>query len=273
MPIDSQLRIFLSYSWSNSDVADAIDNDFKSVGITFQRDVRDVSYTENIKKFMQLIGVSNFIVMLISDEYIKSENCMYEVTELLNTHEFEKRILPVILENASIYNSDQQEKYYDYWLEKLNNVSRIFAKHQNEKTIEDKKKVQNIYDNLGLFFQKISDLVSEKFEDLKEKNYKPMLDKIGFDDNEILTEVIAIMDISDNEEQDLAIEELLSRYPANKHVLFQRAYIQTSKKSFKKAKKYYENLLCRFPCYASAHNNLAIILKNTFRDFATAKKH
>src|SRR4051812_19256236 len=106
----TQPQIFLSYSWANKDIADAIDNDFKSVGITFQRDVRDVNYTESIKDFMHRIGKSDFVVMLISDEYIKSENCMYEVTELLGAHEFEKRILPVVLSNATIYKRDDHRK-------------------------------------------------------------------------------------------------------------------------------------------------------------------
>ena len=114
MPTDTQPQIFLSYSWGNKDIADAIDNDFKSVGITFQRDIRDIKYTESIKDFMHRIGRSDFVVMLISDEYLKSENCMYEVTELLNAHEFEKRILPVTLQNADIFGRLGQEKYYDH---------------------------------------------------------------------------------------------------------------------------------------------------------------
>jgi UDP-N-acetyl-D-mannosaminuronate dehydrogenase len=96
MPNDPQLKIFLSYAWANASVADEMDNDFKALGITFQRDVRDISYTSSIKDFMNKIGKSDFVVMLISDEYIRSENCMYEVTELLGAHEFERRILPVL---------------------------------------------------------------------------------------------------------------------------------------------------------------------------------
>lgn len=38
-------RIFISYSWKNSDVADTIDDYFKSIGIMLERDNNDVRMT------------------------------------------------------------------------------------------------------------------------------------------------------------------------------------------------------------------------------------
>jgi hypothetical protein len=52
---------------------------------------------------MERGGKSNFVLMIISDEFLRSDKCMYEVTKLLNTHEFKKRILPVVLDNAAVY--------------------------------------------------------------------------------------------------------------------------------------------------------------------------
>ncbi|MDB4921920.1 toll/interleukin-1 receptor domain-containing protein [Mucilaginibacter sp.] len=94
-------NIFLSYSWANADIADEIDDIFKGIGIQLIRDIRDAPYRASIKDFMHQIGKSDFVLMVISDEYLRSVNCMYEVIELLNTHEFEKRILPVIIDNAT----------------------------------------------------------------------------------------------------------------------------------------------------------------------------
>lgn len=50
---------------------------------------------------MREVGKTNYVLMIISQEYLCSENCMYEMIEVLNTHEFEQRILPIVLENAS----------------------------------------------------------------------------------------------------------------------------------------------------------------------------
>jgi len=36
-----RVKIFISYSHKNTDVADSIDESFKKIGVTFTRDVRD----------------------------------------------------------------------------------------------------------------------------------------------------------------------------------------------------------------------------------------
>lgn len=94
-------KIFLSYCRRNWDTANLIDSDFANMGLTFMRDIRDVNYTDNFREFMQRhIRESDYVVMLISDEYLRSEFCMFEVCELLNDYKFDRRILPVVLDNA-----------------------------------------------------------------------------------------------------------------------------------------------------------------------------
>jgi len=63
--------IFLSYSWSNKDIADIIDKDFIKNHIVLKRDERNVAYRKSIKDFMNQLGKSNFVLMIISDEYLK----------------------------------------------------------------------------------------------------------------------------------------------------------------------------------------------------------
>ncbi len=59
-------------------------NTLKSIGITFQRDVRDVNYTSSTRDFMNTTSKNDLMVMQLSDEYIKSPNCIYEVAKLFN---------------------------------------------------------------------------------------------------------------------------------------------------------------------------------------------
>ncbi len=89
------IKIFLSYSHANSDVVDIIDQDLTNFGIPITRDIRDIGYRESIKNFMHRVETHDYVLMVLSDEFLKSESCMYEVSELLNTQEFEKRILPI----------------------------------------------------------------------------------------------------------------------------------------------------------------------------------
>jgi tetratricopeptide (TPR) repeat protein len=266
--------IFLSYSWKNVSVADEIDNDFKSIGITFKRDVRDAPYRTSIKEFMQQIGKTDFVLMIISDEYLRSENCMYEVTELLNTHEFNKRVLPIILANArEMFSASERMVYYDYWAEKLEKAKFLKGKHTNLDYVEHEKKYNNIYNHLDIFFQLVIDLNVSTHENLKRENYRPLLNVVGFDDEKLLEDVLAIDQIESIQEKELALEDFLFRHPANRNGLFLKAYIAQLNKQYIKSKKYYKNLLEKYPNDIEALNNLSILLDNHFNDFSGAKNY
>lgn len=265
-------KIFLSYAWANKNIADEIDNHFRQVGFTFQRDVRDINYTGSIKDFMNRIGKSDFVVMLISEEYIKSENCMFEVTELLGAHEFEQRILPVIVNTSAFFTRTEQEKYYEYWKKEELLTIGMYAKYPNEKTSEDKKKITSINENLGVFFQKITDLKLETFNELKNDNYKLMFDKIGFQhDEDVIEKLVSLSAIENDEDRQIAFEDILEIYPKNVHALFYKARSAHERMEYRKAKRYYENVLREHPSFVQTHYNLAVLLASKFYEYKQAK--
>jgi tetratricopeptide (TPR) repeat protein len=267
-------QIFLSYSRKNGNIADEIDNDFKRVGISLMRDVRDAKYKSSIKEFMQRVGKSNFVLMIISDEFLRSDNCMYEVTELLNTHEFEKRILPVVLDNASgVFKAATRTEYYDYWKAEVKQAEKRSKAHPNLDLIEEAKRYRSIYEYIDSFFQKIKDLNVLTYEKLKNQNYRPLLDVVGFDDEQLLEEILSISKIEDREEQEIEIENFIDKYPNSWRGYLWQAYLENENKQYRKAKKHYEALIKRFPAVNKAHYNLAILLKDQFSDYAGAKAH
>jgi tetratricopeptide (TPR) repeat protein len=267
-------QIFLSYRWSNSDVADAIDNDFKAVGITFLRDVRDVKYRGSIKEFMNRVGKSDFIVMIISDEYLRSINCMYEVMELLNSHEFEKRILPVKLDNAkAAFNIKDRMQYYEYWQQEMDEARERLNKHINEDTLEQYRIISDINNKLGSFLKKLTELNVWSYETLKQQNYKPIFDILNIEDKNVLIEAIAIDNIEDQEDKDIAIETFSKKYSNNKFGLFLKAYNADEKGLFKLAKVYYEDLINKYQDYAIGFYNLALISEEQFQHYEEAKRY
>lgn len=235
---------FLSYCWADVATADSIDKDFQSIGITLTRDIRDIDYAQSIKKFMESIGEHDFVVMIISADYLKRKNCMYEACEVIGSHKFSQKVLPVLLDNVRhIFDHNNRIPYYQLWREKVETLKAQVNECPNEDLINELKMNQSIYLKLDEFFRIIVDMNHPTFEKLQQDNYKPMLDRMGVEHPDIMAELLAIAQIGNDEEQELALEEFIKKHPKNKYGWFQRASIADKQKQFIKARKYYENTL------------------------------
>jgi len=267
-------QIFLSYSWKNSNIADEIEGGFRRVGILLMRDVRDAKYRCSIKEFMQRVGNSNFVLMIISDEFLRSDNCMYEVTELLNTREFENRIFPILLDNASgIFKSITRQAYYDYWKDEMLEAEKRSREHLTIDFLEEAERNRRIYDDIDSFFRKMKDLNVSTYEILKGQNYKPLFDIIGLNSKQVLEEMLSIFKIDDKDEQELAIEGFIEKYQDNWHAYFLQAYFEAENKQYQKARTNYEKAIEINPKHVDAHYNLALLLEDQFADYAGARTH
>lgn len=70
--------------------------------LTITRYTRSVKYRDSFKKFMRRVKKHDFVIMLISDNFLKSQACMYEVSELLTDEEFEKKLLFIIISDGDV---------------------------------------------------------------------------------------------------------------------------------------------------------------------------
>lgn len=75
------MSLFISYNREQKDFADKIESSIRSV-CPILRDTNDIAPWGNIEEFMNRIRQAEYAVLLISDEYLKSINCMYEACQL-----------------------------------------------------------------------------------------------------------------------------------------------------------------------------------------------
>ena len=161
------MEIFLSYSWHNSKIADSLEILFKTKNITLKRDVRDVDYKQSIKEFMKEVRASDYCLVVISENYLKSINCMYEVTEFIKDENYVDRILPLVQKDTDIFNILGRNKYIQFWQDKFKEVESSLS-DLNElnrvETINELKKIDNIQRNIGEFLSIISDMNTIVFD-------------------------------------------------------------------------------------------------------------
>ncbi|MDJ0599376.1 MAG: toll/interleukin-1 receptor domain-containing protein [Crocosphaera sp.] len=144
--INQSHEIFVSYAWErqSQEIVEQLSIAFKTKGINLIKDKQNLAYKESITDFMKCISKSNIIIVVISDQYLKSENCMFELIEIDKNGDFIARIFPLVLDDANIYNAVGRLGYIHYWEAKINNLENMMKKGGLDN-------LQGITDDLNLY--------------------------------------------------------------------------------------------------------------------------
>ena len=113
--------VFVSYAWGGEreDVVNQIDEALQKRGIKIIRDKRELGYKGSIKEFMERIGQGHCVIVVVSDKYLRSPNCMFELVEIAEGKQFHDRIFPIVLSSAEIYDPVRRLDYVKHWEGKL----------------------------------------------------------------------------------------------------------------------------------------------------------
>ncbi len=135
-------KIFISYSHSNSKEVDKIEKYIKgNFNVSVERDINKVKPLESLKAFMQSIRHSEKVICILSHEYLISDSCMYEVTELIRDDSlrepFLAKVIPVIVSSKAkpfkITKWDKQNEYLEYWLNQSIDAENYIKSLENKK--------------------------------------------------------------------------------------------------------------------------------------------
>ena len=228
-------NIFLSYCHKDKEITDRVDKFFISKSIPLTRDVRDSSPYSSLKKFMDTIRDHDYVILLISDAYLKSINCMYEVIQFIQERNYIDRTFPIVIDNeATIFDQSKHSKYIHYWQTKYKELGDEIKILQNTGTISlhrELDKINRIQSNIGEFLNKIADLKCFSLDELESTNYKAILDKIG-----------KTLGVFQKEETDKDVEELLKkrieREEKDRSKRLEENRKETKKKNFLKRVRY-----------------------------------
>jgi hypothetical protein len=156
--------VFISYAWGGEreETVTKIDEALQKRGIKIIRDKRDLGYKGSISGFMERIGQGNCVVVVISDKYLRSPNCMFELVEIAENKQFHDRIFPIVLADANIYDPIKRIDYVSHWEGKRAELATAM------KTL-DPANLQGIREDMDLY-DRIRDKVSGLTSILKDMN-------------------------------------------------------------------------------------------------------
>jgi internalin A len=156
--------IFISYAWSgeSENIANQVDHAFNEKGVTIIRDQREIGFKDRIKDFMERIGRGKCVIVIISEKYLKSENCMFELLQIAKHPQFVDRIFPIVLDDAKIYKPIDRIKYVKHWEEEIKKLD------QEIKSVSAAN-LQGFREDID-FYTKIRESVSDLTNVLKDMN-------------------------------------------------------------------------------------------------------
>ncbi|HJW28450.1 MAG TPA: toll/interleukin-1 receptor domain-containing protein, partial [Saprospiraceae bacterium] len=116
-PAPNEPEVFISYAWGgeSEQIVNELQRALQARHLTIVRDKQNLGYKGSIREFMQRIGKGRYVIVVISDKYLKSENCMFELLEIAEHGDFYRRIFPVVLNDANIYRPVNLLAYVKHW--------------------------------------------------------------------------------------------------------------------------------------------------------------
>lgn len=186
--------LFISYTECDTPIVDIIEEGIreKLKGEVEVSRYTGLRYKDSFKAFMNTVQDHDYVLIVVSDTYLKRQACMYEVGETLKDHHYKNKLLFVVLsekerryygENApekigtGIYDGAQAKlEYTGFWKDKHDKLRETMNKIGDyEATSEAAKELQimgQIYrKDMGELLQFLSDENGKSFEKLYENEF------------------------------------------------------------------------------------------------------
>lgn len=198
------ITMFLSYCQKDKGIANIVEEKLKEneKRLEIFRDIREVEYRDKFSEFMQTISDKDFVLSIVSDRYLKSRNCMYEMSELMRDRKYESKLLFIIVSDsdkkyylsedlpddekqgvgAHIYDVGQQTEYIMYWQEKEQEMKNAIEKINNpvisRNQISELEVIKTIELNIRDLMSMLFDRKGISFEEMVNTNFIDMMDII-----------------------------------------------------------------------------------------------
>lgn len=155
-------EVFVSYAWNNESCAivDNLQQALDGQGIRLLRDREEVRYKDSIRDFMRRIGKGKCVVVVISEKYLKSENCMFEMVEIAKAEGLRERIFPIVLGDANIYKATGRIRYVKHWEDEIHELDEALKSVRGD-NLNNLQKDLNLYSEIRRLFDRITDTLRD----------------------------------------------------------------------------------------------------------------
>ncbi|MFZ1677616.1 MAG: TIR domain-containing protein [Saprospiraceae bacterium] len=143
----SQKAIFISHAWGgiSDEILAELTKTLEQEDIQFILDKRDLAYRQSINNFMVELGKADMVIIILSNKYLKSEYCMFELIQIYRNDNLRDRIFPIVLDEVKISSSADRLEFVKFWEGQLENLQK------KVKELNSLSYIEGITDDLNLY--------------------------------------------------------------------------------------------------------------------------
>jgi hypothetical protein len=142
-----QTSIFISHAWGglSDEILAQLVKRLEAEDIRFVLDKRDLSYRQSIRDFMMQLGEADMVIIILSNKYLKSEYCMFELLEIHKNENLNERIFPIVLDEVRISSSADRLEFVKYW------ETQLLDLQNKVRELNSLSYIEGITDDLNLY--------------------------------------------------------------------------------------------------------------------------
>jgi internalin A len=135
-------QIFVSYAWGDESpesrqreaIVDRLCDAAHQRGLVILRDKRVLRLGDSISKFMQRLAGGDRVFVILSDKYLRSPYCMYELLEIWRKcageeEKFLDRIRVYVITGTNIFSLSERAQYAIHWQQEYEKVDKLIHDH------------------------------------------------------------------------------------------------------------------------------------------------
>lgn len=191
-------EIFISYAWGETreDIVNKLYDSLTSKGYNVIRDKVTLGYRGKIKEFMERIGAGQAVIVVLSEKYLKSKNCMFEALQIREHGDLEKRIFPIVLSDANIFEALVRIRYRKFWDDKITELNEALRGMNDLAYLNTINEELNLFSEIKRFIDEFMGIVANMNvltpEMHQEADFKHLIDALDvlFSEDQTTPQVI-----------------------------------------------------------------------------------
>jgi hypothetical protein len=171
----SQPVVFISYASGIEDqFVEKLYELLVQKGFDTRIDKVDLAYRESVGNYIEKLGEGSAVVVIVSDKYLRSPWCMWELLKIYEAKEFRERVFPIVLGDANIMSGVGRLAYAAYWEYSRNKLDAAMRAVDPlsiaPETVEEGKRIREFAGKVDLLASMVADMSFKAVQKLSEES-------------------------------------------------------------------------------------------------------